>query len=69
MAPGIVVNEAQSAPQPNPGKVNAYKEAFILGPSGYKEENELNGTGNFKAASYPKYLPTWDNEKDLPGKK
>lgn len=44
------------------GGVGAYKE---LAPVSYSKETEINGTDKFKPASYPHYLPTWDNEKDL----
>jgi hypothetical protein len=48
------------------GGVGAYKE---LAPVSFSKETELNGTDKFKPATFPAYLPTWDNEKDLPGGK
>jgi hypothetical protein len=60
---------SQSASEPRRhqiGGVGAYKE---LAPVSYSKETELKGTDRFKPASFPAYLPTWDNEKDLPGGK
>ena len=42
------------------GAVGQYKDIQTVS---YSKETELNGTDKFAAASYPKYLPTWDNEK------
>ncbi|KAK2764481.1 hypothetical protein FQN54_009176 [Arachnomyces sp. PD_36] len=38
------------------------KEGFIGSISEYNEDGELNGTARQPAASFPKYLPVWDNE-------
>ena len=48
------------------GGIGAYKD---LGAVSFSKETELNGTDKFKPASFPAYLPTWDNEKDLPNGK
>lgn len=44
----------------NRGAVGAYKDFQI---HKINKEAELHGTDNFKAASFPHYLPTWENEK------
>lgn len=41
------------------GAVGAYKE---LAYGTYDKEHELDLTAKFGAASYPNYLPVWDNE-------
>jgi len=48
------------------GGIGAYKE---LAPVSYSAETELKGTDKFKPASFPHYLPVWDNERDLPNSK
>lgn len=48
------------------GGIGAYKD---LGAVSFSQETELNGTDKFKPASFPHYLPVWDNEKDLEGGK
>ncbi|EXJ81052.1 taurine dioxygenase [Capronia epimyces CBS 606.96] len=52
-------SSTQTPAQPK-GGVGAYKE---LAPGQFDKENELKGTANFAAATYPHYLPVWDNEK------
>lgn len=50
---------------------DSLKSAAIGGIGQYKDisrshldvEKELKGTDKFAAASYPNYLPVWDNEK------
>lgn len=42
------------------GSVGAYKE---LAYGAYDKQKELDLTAKFGAASYPNYLPVWDNEK------
>jgi sulfonate dioxygenase len=46
-----------------------YKEAFAQGPKTTNYTNELKGVGKHPPASFPDYLPVWDNEKDLEGGK
>ncbi len=41
-----------------------YKEAFITGPRTYNDEAETKGTEKQPAASYPNYLPVWNNETE-----
>jgi len=62
MAPGLIETETHSLPlrAEVPAPV---KEAFNYGPKAYREDRELNGTAAQPAASYPNYLPVWDNEK------
>ncbi|KAJ9609864.1 hypothetical protein H2200_006193 [Cladophialophora chaetospira] len=49
-----------SLPSTPKGAVGAYKDIQTVS---YEKEKELSGTGKFGAASYPEYLPVWDNEK------
>jgi hypothetical protein len=42
------------------GAVGAYKDFQI---HKLNKETELHGTDKFSAASFPHYLPTWENEK------
>jgi len=49
-----------SAPVALQGAVGAYKD---IQPVRYSKEKELEGTDKFAAATYPHYLPVWDNEK------
>lgn len=53
--------QTASAPQSQyRGAVGAYKDFQI---HKLNKESELNGTDKFAAASFPHYLPTWENEK------
>jgi hypothetical protein len=45
-----------SVPAPSTGGVGQYKD---IQPVRYNKEKELEGTGNFAAVTYPKYLPVW----------
>ena len=36
--------------------------SFVGGPKSFNKAGELNGTQDQPAASYPNYLPVWDNE-------
>lgn len=38
------------------------KEGFIGSPLEFNKDGELKGTEHQPAASFPKYLPVWDNE-------
>jgi sulfonate dioxygenase len=49
-----------SVPPAPSGSVGAYKDIQTVR---YEKEKELTGTGKFAAASFPHYLPVWDNEK------
>lgn len=71
MAPSLVVNDPVvfQTTADKRAAANGYKEVALSGPRDYKNENELNGGDGYTPASYPKYLPVWDNEKDLPGQK
>jgi hypothetical protein len=41
------------------------QEAFVTGPKAFNPAAELKGEGtNQPPASYPNYLPVWDNEKE-----
>ena len=53
---------ASEAPRHQLGGIGAYKE---LAPVSFSRETELKGTDRFKPASFPHYLPVWDNEKDV----
>jgi sulfonate dioxygenase len=41
------------------------KEAFISVSTAYDNDAELNGTASQPPATYPNYLPVWDNEKGV----
>lgn len=38
------------------------KEGFIGSPLEFNKDGELKGTARQPAASFPNYLPVWDNE-------
>lgn len=46
----------------NRGAVGAYKDFQI---HKLNKDVELYGTDKFKPASYPHYLPSWENEKGV----
>lgn len=48
--------------QENRGAVGGYKDFQI---HKINREAELHGTDKFAAASFPHYLPTWENEKGV----
>jgi sulfonate dioxygenase len=45
-----------TAPVTLNGAVGAYKD---IQPVKYSKEKELEGTGEFAAATFPNYLPVW----------
>lgn len=49
-----------SGPPRHFGGVDQYKE---ISPVAVSKDKELRGTDKFGPASYPHYLPVWDNEK------
>lgn len=51
-----------AAPVESRGAVGAYKDFQI---HKLDKQTELHGTDKFKAASFPHYLPTWENEKGV----
>jgi sulfonate dioxygenase len=66
MAPSLVETVTPVAAVPSKNvPTGDYKEAAFGGPKAYNQENETKGTTNQPAASYPNYLPVWDN---LPAK-
>ena len=50
----------QQTPQSAIGGVGAYKD---ISRSTLDIEKELKGTDKFAPATYPEYLPVWNNEK------
>jgi sulfonate dioxygenase len=52
----------QAPPLSLGGAVGAYKDFQILNPN---HEKEITGTDTYKPASFPHYLPVWDNEKGV----
>ena len=54
--------QAPSAPTglENRGAVGAYKDFQNMNVD---HEKEIKGSENFAPASFPHYLPVWDNEK------
>lgn len=63
MAPAIVELVVDQTTVGSRSGVGQYKEAAFNGPKAFKKEHELRGTDQHAPASYPHYLPTWDNEK------
>ena len=55
------VSQGAGIPQ-NRGAVGAYKDFQI---HKLNKEVELKGTDKFAPASFPHYLPTWENEKGV----
>ncbi|RMD44832.1 hypothetical protein DV735_g422, partial [Chaetothyriales sp. CBS 134920] len=53
---------ASSVPATLPGRVGPYKE---FADTRVNKDTELKGTDKFAAASYPHYLPVWNNEKGV----
>ncbi|RMZ80983.1 hypothetical protein DV738_g2504, partial [Chaetothyriales sp. CBS 135597] len=53
---------ASPVPATLPGRVGPYKE---FADTNVNRDNELKGTDKFAAATYPHYLPVWDNEKGV----
>jgi hypothetical protein len=45
--------------------VGNYKEAYIGGPKAFKKEVEEKGSETQPAATYPNYLPIWDQNKRM----
>ncbi|KAI9669888.1 MAG: hypothetical protein M1831_006923 [Alyxoria varia] len=67
MAPSIDSSQPQRQPAPASTKPSFdYKEVAIASMNDYSQENELNGVGDFKKASYPNYLPKWDKSVHFP---
>ncbi|KAF2256809.1 TauD-domain-containing protein [Trematosphaeria pertusa] len=66
MAPALVDTSPQPAVHYSKSGTGEYKEAFIGGPTAFREDAELKGTGKQPPARYPLYLPVWDAEKKYP---
>lgn len=65
MAPALVESVVEQATVGYKSGVGQYKEAAFGGPTVFKKELELRGTDKHAPASYPNYLPTWDNERGI----
>ena len=69
MAPALIETETRTEARPLPLKAEevpaAVKEAFNYGPKAFNKEGELHGAGDHAPASYPNYLPVWDNETSV----
>ncbi|PSN61236.1 TauD-domain-containing protein [Corynespora cassiicola Philippines] len=65
MAPALVENPVQQRVDYVNSGTGAYKVAFNSGPTGFKAEQELKGTGRQPPAKYPHYLPTWPETKSV----
>lgn len=71
MAPALIETPQDSTAEKiyvKDQRQDGYKEAFAQGPKTTNYDNELKGVGKHPPASYPLYLPVWDNEKDIGGK-
>ncbi|KAF2749162.1 TauD-domain-containing protein [Sporormia fimetaria CBS 119925] len=66
MAPALVTpQDAEQSLSYTKSGTGDYKEAFITGPKAFNAEAELKGEGTKQPpATYPNYLPVWDNEKE-----
>jgi sulfonate dioxygenase len=68
MAPALVdtASESLSVSTKAPAKtqvIPAFNKEFFVGyENAYAHENEAKGTEEQPAATYPNYLPVWDNE-------
>lgn len=58
----MATSTAQRPIVDNRGAVGAYKDFQSVSMD---REAELKGTGKFAAASFPHYLPVWDNENGV----
>ena len=67
MAPALVEPVVEPVVEPASvgykSGIGQYKEVAFSGPNAFKKELELRGTDKHAPASYPNYLPTWENEK------
>ena len=71
MAPALIETPQDSTAEKiyiKDQRQDGYKEAFAQGHKTTNYDNELKGVGKHPPASYPLYLPVWDNEKDIGGK-
>ena len=70
MAPSIDVLPPQQDVLPKASRPplgpSDYKEVGASSLKEYNHTNEINGVGNFKAASHPNYLPNWENRTQYP---
>lgn len=62
MAPALIETETTHSLPLKADIPAAVKEAFNYGPKAFNRDAELNGTEEQAPASYPNYLPVWDNE-------
>lgn len=65
MAPGLTETVALRAPTVAPPlKADAgHNKENLIGYK-YEKEREIKGTDKLPPASYPNYLPVWDNETE-----
>lgn len=67
MAPALVEDPLRIR-EPVTAKANvkeSFNKEFVIGGQGYDKSSETQGTATQPAASYPDYLPVWDNEKGV----
>lgn len=69
MAPSVTETtnlSVRAAPAPTPLKTDGgfNKENIIGYGEAYSHENEIKGTAKQPPASFPNYLPVWDNETE-----
>lgn len=65
MAPALVetvVPDISKLAVKQPVQNGHNKEGFIGSPLEFNKDGELKGTARQPAASFPNYLPVWDNE-------
>jgi sulfonate dioxygenase len=62
MAPALVENAVPDIRHLTLKQSGHNKEGFIGSPLEFNKDGELKGTAHQPAASFPNYLPVWDNE-------
>jgi sulfonate dioxygenase len=66
MAPSLVETLPVREAAPTKKVSEGYNKEFFIGVSAaYDHKDETEGTKTQPPASYPNYLPVWDNEKGV----
>lgn len=63
-APEVSKIKASAKSQPSSVSADSYRVPFTNGPAAYRREIETKGSAEHPPASFPAYLPVWDNEKE-----
>lgn len=62
MAPALIETQTKTEATKQNLAEGSFKTVFVGGPKSYNDVGELKGTESQPPASYPAYLPVWDNE-------